>query len=342
MSKISMIGLDLAKNVFQVHGIDDTGQVVLRRRLRRGQVTKFFADLEPAVVGMEACGGAHYWARVLQGFAHEVRLMPAAYVKPYVKRNKTDSRDAEAICEAMQRPNMRFVAVKSRAQQAELVMQRTRELLVRQRTMLANAIRGHLAEFGIVAAQGTKGLRTLLAQRCLGEELPAPAREAVAALAGQWQALDGQIRALDLEIVRRVRAHEAAHRLTAVPGIGPITAHAIVASVGDARMFRSGRGFAAWLGLTARQSGTGGKQRSGPISKQGNQALRRLLITGATAHLRQQRRRGVGDPWLSGVLDRRPAKVAAVALAARTARIVWAMLNTGEPYRHRARLPAQG
>lgn len=337
--KTIMIGLDLAKNVFQVHGVDGRGQVIMRRQLRRAQVEPFFGKLAPAIVGMETCGGAHNWARVLQRMGHEVRLMPPAYVKPYVKRNKTDGRDAEAICEAMQRPTMRFVPVKSEQQQGVQVLHRTRTLLVRQRTMAANALRAGFAEFGIVAAQGVAGLRTLITQLQLANgPMPEVAREAIAMLARQWAELDADIRVLESRIVREARSDEAARRLMEIPGVGPIGASAIVAAVPDARVFRSGRGFAAWLGLTPRQLGTGGKQRSGRISKQGDRTIRTLLIIGASAHLRYERARGVKDPWLAELLARRPYKVAAVARAAKTARIIWALLAKGEHYR--ARVPA--
>lgn len=333
MTKISMIGLDLAKNVFQVHATDAAGRPVLRKQLRRAQVLKFFAGLEPCIVGMEACGSAHYWARELARLGHEVRLMPPAYVKPYIKRNKTDGRDAEGCCEAMQRPTMRFVAVKSEAQQAVQVLHRARGLLVRQRTMAANGLRAALAEFGLVAAQGFKGLRALI-ERLSGADCPLPelAREAALSLARQWQSLDEQVRRLEKRIVDAARADAAARRLMQVPCIGPVIASALVTAVPDARVFRSARGFAAWLGLTPRQSGTGGKQRSGPISKQGDRHLRSLLITGASAQLRYARSRGA-DPWLAELLARRPYKVVAVALAAKTARIAWAMLAKGEDYR---------
>jgi len=333
MTKISMIGLDLAKNVFQVHGVDADGAVVLRKRLGRGGVARFFAGLPPVVVGLEACGGAHYWARVLQGLGHEVRLLPPAYVKPYVRRNKTDGRDAEAICEAMQRPNMRFVAVKQPEQQAVLVLHRSRELLVRQRTMAANALRAAFAEFGVVAPQGRRGLQMLMAALPAPAAIPEAAHAALAALARHWHALDADIAALERRIVRAVREDRTARRLLAVPGIGPISASAIVATVPDAGLFRSGRGFAAWLGLTPRQNNSAGKRRSGGISKQGQRNLRTLLIVGASALLRQERARGVEDPWLAGLLARRPVKVAAVARAAKTARIIWAMLTRDEEYR---------
>lgn len=332
--KISMIGLDLAKNVFQVHGTDASGRIIVRRQLRRGQMERFFAALDRCVIGMEACAGAHCWARVLQRMGHEVRIMPPAYVKPYVKRNKTDGRDAEATWEAMQRPTMRFVPVKSEASQAVMVLHRTRALMVRQRTMGANALRAAFAEFGIVAAQGFKGLRTLIAQLEAADcPLPVTARGALLVLARQWETLDRDIRSLERQIVQAARSDAASHRLMEVPCIGPIIASALVAAVPDPGAFRTARGFAAWLGLTPRQRGSGGKQRSGAISKQGDRHLRSLLITGASARLRHVRARKEQDPWLTGLLARRPYKVVAVALAAKTARIAWALLVKGESYR---------
>jgi transposase len=328
-----MIGLDIAKNVFQVHGVDDTGAVTLRRTLRRGQVEQFFAELPACVVGLEACGGAHHWARLLQRQGHEVRIMPAHYVTPYVKRNKTDGRDAEAICEAMGRPSMRFVPVKSEAQQAVLALHRTRAMMVRQRTMTANALRASLSEFGIVAAQGTAGLRSLM-QKLAADEVPLPeaARMALALLADQWESLDGAVRKLDAQILRSVREQEAARRLMEIPGVGALSASAVLAKVSDVGTFAGARDFAAWLGLTPRQYGTGGKPRSGGISKQGDRSLRQLLILGATARLAQARRRGSADPWLRALMARRPFKVAAVALAAKIARVIWALLKTGGRY----------
>lgn len=332
-----MIGLDLAKSVFQVHGVDPAGQVVLRRRLKRSQVEAFFARQDPAVVGMEACGGAHHWARVLQGLGHEVRLMPASYVKPYVKRNKTDGRDAEAICEAMQRPSMRFVAVKRREQQAVLALHRTRALLVRQRTMLANALRAAFAEFGVVAPQGPRGLSALMEKLPEPAAIPRQAHAALAMLADHWRRLDADIQALETQLMRAVRSDEAARRIMAIPGVGPITASAVLAAVSDMKQFRSGRGFAAWLGLTPRQNNSADKRRSGGISKQGQRDLRCLLILGASAHLRQervrQRTKGLIDPWLDGLLARRPVKVATVARAAKNARIIWALLAKDQCYR---------
>jgi transposase len=260
--------------------------------------------------------------------------MPASYVKPYVKRNKNDGRDAEGVCEAMQRPTMRFVAVKSMEQQGVLALHRTRALLIRQRTMTSNALRSCLAEFGIVAAQGLKGLHQLMSAVAAGDcAIPETAHAALSLLAVQWENLDGAIRKLEREIVRAVRADATACRLIEVPGVGPIGASAVLAKVPDPHVFRSARDFAAWVGLTPRQFGTGGKQRSGGISKQGDRTIRTLLVLGATSYLRQQIARGVSDPWLRALLARRPFRVVAVAIAAKTARIIWAMLVRGERYR---------
>ncbi len=337
MSEISMIGLDLAKNVFQVHGVDASGSVVLRRQLRRGAVEKFFAQLSPCTVGVEACGSAHHWARVIGRYGHQVRLMPPAYVKPYVKRNKNDGRDAEAICEAVSRPTMRFVPVKGVEQQATMAVHTTRALLVRQRTMVANSLRAALSELGIVAAQGLEGLRELMAKlEAPNEEVPETMRSALLLLANHWQTLDADERALERQIAKAARADREARRLMEVPCVGPIIASTVLAKVPDAKVFRSGRDFAAWIGLTGRDHGTGGKHRPGRISKQGDRMLRALLISGASAYLRHQKTRGVSDPWLQELLARRPYKVVMVALAAKTARILWAMLVKGEPYRDRA------
>jgi transposase len=341
MSEISMIGLDLAKNVFQVHGVDASGSVVLRRQLRRGAVEKFFAQLSPCTVGIEACGSAHHWARVIGRYGHQVRLMPPAYVKPYVKRNKNDGRDAEGICEAAGRPTMRFVPVKSVEQQATMAVHTTRALLVRQRTMIANSLRAALSEIGIVAAQGIEGLRQLMSRlEAPGEEVPEIMRGALLLLAKHWQALDTDERVLERQIAKAAHADREARRLMEVPCVGPIIASTVLAKVPDARVFRSGRDFAAWIGLTGRDRGTGGKHRPGRISKQGDRMLRALLINGASAYLRHQRARGVSDPWLRDLLARRPYKVVMVALAAKTARILWAMLVKGESYRDRASAPA--
>ena len=341
MDEISMIGLDIAKNVFHLHCVGPSGAPTLQRQLRRGQVEKFFAQLPPTLVGLEACGSAHHWARVIGRHGHQVRLMPPRYVKPYVKRNKNDGRDAEAICEAVGRPTMRFVAVKSVEQQATLAVHNTRRLLVQQRTAVGNALRGMLSELGIVAAQGVKGLRTLMQQlEQPSETIPEIMRNALLLLARQWQALDAAERALEQQITRAAHADREARRLMAVPCVGPMIASTVLAKVPDPHMFRSGRDFAAWIGLTGRDRGTGGKHRVGRISKQGDRVLRTLLINGASAYLLQQKRRGVTDPWLRDLLARRPYKVVMVALAARTARIIWAMLAKGQEYRARASVPA--
>lgn len=337
MTKISTIGLDLAKNVFQLHGIDASGAVVLKRQLRRSALEKFFAQLPPCLVGMEACGSAHHWARVIGRYGHEVKLMPPAYVKPYVKRNKNDGRDAEGICEAVGRPTMRFVAVKSVERQAALAVHGTRALLVRQRTMAANALRAALSELGIVAAQGLEGLRELMARlQAPSADIPENMRCALLVLARHWQALDADERAIEQQIAKAARCDRNARRLMEVPGVGPIIATTVLAKVPDAKLFRSGRDFAAWIGLTGKDHGTGGKHRPGRISKQGDRVLRALLISGASAHLRQQKARGISDPWLRDLLARRPYKVAMVAFAAKTARILWAMMVKGENYRDRA------
>lgn len=337
MNEISTIGLDLAKNVFQIHGVDASGAVVLRRQLRRGAVEKFFAKLPPCLVGMEACGSAHHWARVIGSYGHQVRLMPPCYVKAYVKRNKNDGRDAAGICEAVSRPSMRFVPVKSVEQQSVLAVHGTRALLVRQRTMAANALRAALSEFGIVAKQGYEGLRELMAQlEAPSDDIPEVMRCTLLMLARHWQALDIDERALERQIAKAAHGNQDARRLMEVPSVGPIIASTVLAKVPDAKVFRSGRDFAAWIGLTAKDHGTGGRHRPGRISKQGDRVLRALFISGASAHLRQQKRRGISDPWLRDLLARRPYKVAMVAFAAKTARIIWAMLVKGEAYRNRA------
>jgi transposase len=335
MEKASMIGLDIAKNVFEVHGRDAAGQVVLRRSVKRGQVEKLFAKLPKAVIGMEACGSAHHWGRVLGKLGHEVRLMPPAYVKPFVKRNKSDAIDAAACCKAMSDPDMRFVPVKTVEQQAALSLHRSRDLLVSQRTQLANALRALLSEFGIVAGKGRAGLAQLVdALRAGTLELPADAVVAAVTLAGQRAALDAAADALERRITAQAKADKKARMLQTAPGVGPLSAHAVRATLPDPSLFKSGRDFAAWLGLTPRLNGTGGKTRTGRITKQGNPPLRRLLVLGATAWLRQVRARPEkGSPWLRGMMARRPKKVVAVAQAARTARILWAMLSHNQPYR---------
>jgi transposase len=333
--QITTIGLDIAKNVFQVHGIDADEKIVVRKQLRRGQVLKFFASLPPCLVGLEACATAHYWSRELTKLGHEVRLMPAKDVKAYVRRNKNDAADAEAICEAVRRPTMRFVQAKSVEQQGRLMQHRTRDLLIRQQTQVINALRAHLAELGIVAAQGREGLKQLLA--IIADEkdarLPIDARASLIVLAAQLQALHTMTGSIERRLTLQHRANEASTRLESIPGIGIIGASAIAATVTDPQGFRSGRDFAAWVGLVPRQDSTGGKQKLGPISKQGDRYLRRILVVGAISVLRRARQNPQKYPWLTQLLARRPFKVVAIALANKMARIAWALLARGGTYR---------
>ena len=334
MAQVITVGLDLAKNVFQVHGIDDQGKVHVRRSLRRAEMLPFFTKLAPCLVGMEACGTAHHWARELMKLGHTVKLMPPAYVKPYVKRGKTDAADAEAIAEAVTRPTMRFVAVKSVEQQAVLMLHKVRELFVRQRTMLINALRGHLAEFGIIAAQGPAGVKKIIVQfHAEQASLPELARSALRRLIDQIGEVDAEIRKSEKEIIVWCKTDVAARRLITIPGIGPITASMISAAVPDPSQFRSGRQFAAWLGLTPKPRSSGGKERLGGISKQGDSAIRRLLVVGATALIRTARQESPGRAWAKQLLERKPARVVSVALANKTARIAWAVLTRGETYK---------
>ncbi|RSY76630.1 IS110 family transposase [Sphingomonas koreensis] len=331
--EVVTVGLDLAKNVFQVHAIGADGAVLIRRKLRRTEVIRFFAELPRCLVGMEACASAHHWARELMAIGHEVRLMPPAYIKPYVKRGKTDAADAEAICEAVTRPTMRFVAVKSVEQQAVLMLHKSRDLMVRQRTMLINALRGHLAEYGIVTGLGAAGVVASL--KALHEEqdrFPAHARSALHGIAAQLRALASEIERLEAQILDWHRNDETSRRLATIPGIGPITASAIAAAVPDASLFRSGRQFAAWLGLTPRANSSGGKERLGGITKQGDGYLRRLLVVGSTAVMRMTRKSPARQPWMAGLLERKPTKIATVALANKTARIAWAVMTRKEVY----------
>lgn len=333
--RIVRVGLDIAKHVFQVHGVAEDGQVVLRRQLRRNQVVAFFAELPPCLVGIEACPGAHQWARTLVSIGHQVRLMPPQYVKPYVKRQKNDAADAEAICEAVARPTMRFVPIKTEDQQAALMLHRSRELLVRQRGMLINGLRAQLAEFGIVAAQGRSGLAELV--KLLSDpaltNVPDLARIAMAELVGQLRDLKTRIQSLEKEILLWHKSSDVSRRLESIPGVGPITASAIAASVTDARQFRNGRQFAAWLGIVPRQNSSGGKERLGRITKWGDSYIRKLLVISSCALIRYARGKSPKSNWLMGVLTRRPAKVAAVAMANKTARIIWAVLRDERLYR---------
>jgi len=327
--------LDIAKHVFQVHGVDATEKVVVRKQLRRSQVIAFFASLPPCLIGMEACATAHYWARELTKLGHEVRLMPAKDVKAYLKRNKNDAADAEAICEAVRRPTMRFVSIKSPEQQSQLMQHRARDLLIRQRTQAINALRAHLAELGIAAAQGREGLKKLLAiiADAKDERLPIDARATLIVLAAQLQALQTLIGSIDKRIMTQHRSNEASKRLETIPGIGVVGATAIAATVTDPKAFRSGRDFAAWIGLVPRQDSTGGKQKLGPISKQGDRYLRRILVVGAHSVLRLVKKNPQKHPWLTQLLARRPFKVVAIALANKMARVAWALLARGGTYR---------
>lgn len=333
---ITTIGIDLAKSVFQLHGADADGAVVVRKKLRRGTVLAFLRDQPTCLVGIEACATAHHWAREIAALGHEVRLIPPAYVKPYVKRQKNDAADAEAICEAVARPSMRFVPVKSADRQGVLVLHRARDLLMRQRTMILNAIRAHMAEFGIVTAQGAGKVMELLARLRDGDEtrLPETARVAVLALAAQLETLAGQVRTIERRLMAWHREDKTSQRLETIPGVGLITATALSASVPDPSVFRSGRQFAASLGLVPRQASSGGKERLGRISKMGDGYLRRLLVIGATSVVR----RAGSNPtatgaWVRALLERKPARVTTVAVANKTARIAWAVLVRGETYR---------
>lgn len=340
--EITTIGLDLAKNVFQVHGVDPAGTIVVRKALRRSQVLPFFAKLAPCLVGIEACSTSHHWAREIIKLGHEVRLMPANYVKPYVKRNKTDANDAEAICEAVTRPTMRFVAVKSPEQQAALSMHRARDLLVKQRTQLVNLIRSVLGEFGITIPLGVERALIMARQIIEGKELGVPPEATQVALTLSQQTLDVhlRIRAMERALLRWHQANDLSRRLATVPGIGPISASALAASVTDPHQFRSGREFAAWLGLTPRQNSSGGKERLGRITKMGDRYLRKLLFVGMTSLVKCAKRKPeTVDPRLLDLLARKPVRVAAIALANKTARIIWAIMTRGDTYRSQ-HLPA--
>ena len=343
MQTITTIGLDIAKSVFQVHGVGADGQVVVRRQLKRRYVLAFFQKLPPCLVGIEACASAHHWSRELQALGHTVKLMPPAYVKPYVKRHKNDAADAEAICEAVTRANMRFVATKTSEQQSGLMLHRTRHLFIRQQTAVINAIRAHLAEFGIVAPVGRNGVEQLLGVVADSNDkrLPEVARACVAALGAQLRVLKVQILEFDRMIMAWHRSSEASKRLDQVPGVGPVLATALVASVADPKAFRSGRDFSAWIGLVPKQNSSGGKERLGNISKRGDRYLRSLFTTGALAVIRYAKIHGTRHrPWLTGLLARRPTKVAAIALANKLARMAWAMMTKGERYREPVALAA--
>src|ERR1700758_1450572 len=333
--QITTIGLDIAKNVFQVHGIGAVEKVIVRKQLRRGQVMAFFEALAPCLIGMEACATSHHWARELTKLGHQGRLMPAKDVKAYVKRNKNDAADAEAICEAVRRPIMRFVQIKSVEQQGQLMLHRARDLLMRQRTQLINALRAHLAELGIVAAQGREGVKELL--KIIASEqdarMPVEAHTSLVVLAAGLHALQTMIRSIERRIIAQHRSDEASKRLTSIPGIGVVGATAIAATVPDPKVFRSGRDFAAWIGIVPREDSTGGKQKLGPISKRGDQYLRRILVVGAHGVLKRARPQPEKYPGVTRLLERKPFRVVAVAVANKMARVAWALLTSGGSYR---------
>ena len=339
MKEAITIGVDLAKNVFQIHGVDAAGAVVARRQLRRGQMLPFFRKHPPCLVGMEACATSHHWGREITALGHEVKLMPPRYVKPYVKRNKNDAADAEAICEAVTRPTMRFVEIKTPDQQSTLMLHRTRHLFIRQRTTLVNALRAHLAEFGIVAGVGRLGVERLVKVIEDGEDdrVPSMARKCLMALRAQLDLVKCQILEADRRILAWHRANEVSQRLDDIPGVGPLIATALVASVPDPHAFKSGRDLAAWIGLVPKQNSTGGKERLGHISKAGNRYLRMLLVAGALSVIRRAKQVGyTRRPWLTKLLERRSTKIAAIALANKIARTAWAMMTQGTFYKEPA------
>jgi transposase len=338
--QINAIGLDLAKHWFQVHGVDVNGQVVVRRRLWRSGVVAYFRSLEPCVIGMEACATAHHWARELIALGHTVKLMPPAYVKAYVKRNKNDAADAAAICEAVTRPSMRFVPVKDAEQQSVLMLHRTRSLLIRQRTMLVNALRAHMAEFGIIAPQGLRHVEILTKIIAHEEErLPELARSILQTIVDQLNGTMARVREIEVRLVEWHRHSPVSRLLATVPGVGIMGASAVAATVVDPSLFRSGREFAAWLGMTPRQNSSGGKERLGRTSKRGDKYIRSLLISGAVSVLRHARNCQTRDgAWARDLLTRKPTKVVAVALANKTARIIWAVMMRLEAYQVRKAL----
>ena len=333
MEKITRIGMDTSKHIFQLHGIDASERTVLKKKLSRVQMLSFFEKQPATVIGIEACGAAHYWARTLDALGHKVLLLPPQYVKPYVKRGKNDAADAEALCEAMSRPSMRFVPVKSVESQAALMLATTRERLVRSRTQIANAIRGNAAELGLIAAQGLDKIEPLLMRIAENETLPALAREVFAELAQDYAYVERQLMKADAKLMAWHKGSACSRRLTAIPGIGPIGASLLVMKAPDPRLFKSARHFAAWMGLTPKDHSTAGKQRLGVITRAGDEMLRSILVVGATAAIQQAKRRPErASPWLRNLLARKAPKLAAVALANKNARIAWKMMVSGETY----------
>jgi transposase len=333
VDQIIRIGMDTSKHFFQLHGVDAAERPVLRKKLRRNEVLAFFAKLAPTVIGMEACGAAHYWARELRKLGHEVKLMAPQHVKAYVKRNKNDGRDAEALCEAMSRPTMQFVPVKTEEHQAALMLAGVRQQLIARRTQLSNAIRGYAAEFGLMAAKGLDKIEPLLARIAQDATVPAQARELFAIQGQDYAQLQSELKGLNAKLLAWHRANAASRRLAQIPGVGPIGATTLVMKTPDPRVFASGRHFAAWLGLTPKDHSTAGKTRLGKITRAGDEVLRSLLVAGATAVIQQVRRgRGRPSPWLLALLKRKPPKLAAVALANKIARIAWKLMATGESY----------
>ena len=333
MDQITRIFIDTSKSVFQLHGVNEAEHVVLRRKLRRSEMIAFFTKLSPTVIGLEACGASHHWARVLSGLGHEVKLVAPQHVKPYVKRNKNDGRDAEGGCEAMSRPTMGFVPVKTAEDQAALMLMGVRERLVRQRTQLTNAIRGHAAEFGLVAARGLDKIESLLARLADEGSVPPLARDLFAELGQEYAALGERLEAVEVRLRAWHRADADSRRLAKIPSVGPIGACLLVMKTPDPNSFKSARHFAAWIGLTPKDHSTAGKQRLGVITRAGDEALRSVLVSGAMAVIQQaQRRPDRASPWLLDLLRRKSPKLAAVALANKTARIAWKLMTTGQDY----------
>jgi transposase len=333
VNQITRIGMDTSKHIFVLHGVDAAGQCVLRKKLRRKQVVEFFAALPPTTIGIEACGGAHYWARVLGALGHEVKLLPPQYVKPYVKRGKNDAADAEALCEAMSRPTMRFVPVKSAEQQAALMLAGIRDRLIVRRTQLGNVIRGYATEFGLTAARGVEKIEPLLDRIAMDEAVPVLARDLFAMHAKEYAQLKEELEEIDAKLMAWHRQNACSRRLAQIQGVGPIGASLLVMKTPSPQNFRSGRDFAAWVGLTPKDHSTGGKTRMGTITRAGDEALRCALVNGATAVIQQVLKgRGHASPWLLALLRRKPKKLAAIALANKLARIAWKLMATGETY----------